>query len=150
MALRLAVVISQAPGLGGTPSLGQRPTAAANASAADSSAMSRSLNRLVKAATTRAHSSRCAWLIACSTSLISIPERRMERPQLDLPIANLRPLGRELERHVQVGRLDDPKAGQELLRLQEGTVTEDRLLTARVHDRRRARPSQAVGKNPVA
>ncbi len=57
MALRLAVVVSQPPGFGGTPSAGHRSTAVANASAAASSAMSRSPNRLVRAATTRAHSS---------------------------------------------------------------------------------------------
>jgi hypothetical protein len=39
MALRLAVVVSQAPGLGGTPSAGHRSTAVANASAAASSAI---------------------------------------------------------------------------------------------------------------
>ena len=42
MALRSAVTVSHAPGLGGTPSAGQRSTAAANASAVISSAMSRS------------------------------------------------------------------------------------------------------------
>ncbi len=47
----------QPPGLGGTPSAGHCSTAAANASAAASSAMSRSPKRLVRAATTRAHSS---------------------------------------------------------------------------------------------
>src|ERR1017187_310666 len=50
MALRLAVAVSQAPGLGGTPSAGQRPTAVANASAAASSATSRPPKRLVRAA----------------------------------------------------------------------------------------------------
>ena len=67
MALRLAVVVSQAPGLGGTPSAGHRSTAVANASAAASSAMSRSPNRLAREATTRAHSSRWARVIASST-----------------------------------------------------------------------------------
>ena len=38
MALRVAVVVSHAPGFGGTPSWGQRSTAVANASAAASSA----------------------------------------------------------------------------------------------------------------
>src|SRR5215472_5513220 len=57
MALRLAVAVSQAPGLGGTPSARHRSTAVANASATASSAMSRSPKRLVRAATTRAHSS---------------------------------------------------------------------------------------------
>ena len=69
MALRLAVVVSQAPGLGGTPSAGHRSTAVANASAAASSAMSRSPKRLVRAATTRAHSSWWARVIASRTSL---------------------------------------------------------------------------------
>ena len=55
MALRLAVVVSQSPGLGGTPSVGHRSTAVVNASAAASSAMSRSPNRLVREATTRGH-----------------------------------------------------------------------------------------------
>ena len=69
MALRLAVVVSQAPGFGGTPSAGHRAVAVANASAAASSAMSRSPNRLVRAATTRAHSSWWAWVIASRTSI---------------------------------------------------------------------------------
>jgi hypothetical protein len=34
---------------------------------------------------------------------------------LDLPIAGLRPLGGELERHVEVGGLDDPEVGEILL-----------------------------------
>jgi hypothetical protein len=46
MALRFAVVVSHAPGFGGMPSAGQRSTAVANASAAASSAMSRSPKRL--------------------------------------------------------------------------------------------------------
>ena len=69
MALRLAVVVSQAPGLGGTPSAGHRSTAVANASAAASSAMSRSPKRRVRAATTRAHSSWWARVIASRTSI---------------------------------------------------------------------------------
>src|SRR6187397_708318 len=69
MALRLAVVVSQAPGLGGTPSAGHRSTAVAKASAAASSAMSRSPKRLARAATTRAHSSWWTWVIASRTSI---------------------------------------------------------------------------------
>jgi hypothetical protein len=115
MALRLAVVVSQRRGWAGTPSAGHRSTAVANASAAASSAMSRSPKRLVREATTRAHSSLCAWVIASRTSTQS-----QERPHLDLPIAGLRPLGGELERHVEVGGLDDPEAGEILLRLQKG------------------------------
>ena len=94
MALRLAVVVNQAPGLGGTPSAGHRSTAVANASAAASSAMSRSPKRRVRAATTRAHSSWCARVIASVTS--SRSRDAQERAHLDLPVADLRPLGREV------------------------------------------------------
>ena len=72
MALRLAVVVSQAPGLGGTPSDGHRSTAVANASAAASSAMSRSPKRLVRAATTQAHSSWWARVTASRASVVLI------------------------------------------------------------------------------
>jgi hypothetical protein len=71
-------------------------------------------------------------------------------PQIDLPIARLRPIGGELQRHVGVGSLDDPEAGEELLRLHEGTVGEERLLTATVDDGRGAWLRQAVGVDPVA
>jgi hypothetical protein len=36
-------------------------------------------------------------------------------PHLDLPIAGLRPLSGGLERHVEVGGLDDPEVGEVLL-----------------------------------
>jgi len=48
IALRFAVIVIQARGFGGTPSVGHRSTAVANASAAASSAISRSPNRLVR------------------------------------------------------------------------------------------------------
>ena len=69
MALRWAVVVSHAPGFGGTPSTGQRSTAVANASAAASSAMSRSPKRRARVATTRAHSSRWARVIALDAAV---------------------------------------------------------------------------------
>jgi hypothetical protein len=40
---------------------------------------------------------------------------RSVAPHLDLPIAGLRPLGGEHERHVEVEGLDDPEAGEVLL-----------------------------------
>src|SRR5215472_12142727 len=144
MALRLAVVVSQAPGLGGTPSAGHRRTAVANASAAASSAMSRSPKRLVREATTRAHSSWCAWAIASRTSAALTG-----KPHLDLPVAGLRPLGGELERHVEVGGLDDPEADEILLRLQEGPVGEYRLLAPVVDNRGRAGRREATGEDPM-
>lgn len=42
----------------------------------------------------------------------------------------------ELERHVEVGGLDDPEADDVLLRLQEGPVAEQRLPTPVVDDGR--------------
>jgi hypothetical protein len=40
---------------------------------------------------------------------------RSVAPLLDFPIAALRPLGGELERHVEVEGLADPEAGKVLL-----------------------------------
>src|SRR5579859_6834922 len=169
MALRLAVVVSQAPGLGGTPSDGHRSTAVANASAAASSARSRSPKRLVREATTRAHSSWWAWAIASRTpaALMRPPRgspvayadalclpirsqaRSQERPHLDLPVEGLRPLGGQPERHVEVGRIDDPEAGEVLLRLHEGTVGEQCLITPVVDHSGRAGHPEATGEYPV-
>ena len=53
-----AVVVSQPPGLGGTPSRGHRSTAARSASPAASSAMSMSPKRRTSEATIRPYSSR--------------------------------------------------------------------------------------------
>ena len=61
MARFLAVVVSQAPGLGGRPDRGHRDTASTNASWATSSASSMSPNRRTSAATTRPYSSRKTW-----------------------------------------------------------------------------------------
>ena len=146
MALRLAVVVSQAPGLGGTPSAGQRSTAVANASAAISSATSRSPKRLARAATTRAHSSRWTRVIASPTSVTLHRNGRTST----LPVAGLRPLGGEPERHVEVGGLDDPEAGEVLLRLQVGPVGEHRLPAPAVDDGGRVGRPEAAGEDPVA
>src|SRR6185295_10615317 len=75
--------------------------------------------------------------------------RSQERPHLDLPVAGLRPLGGELERHVEVGGLDDPEAGEILLRLQERPVGEHRLLASVVDDGGRAGRREAAGEDPV-
>src|ERR1022692_5328316 len=144
MALRLAVVVSQAPGLGGTPPAGHRWTAAANASAAASSATSRSPKRLVREATTRAHSSWWAWVTAsrASTTLTGTAAPRSSG-------CSASTLGGELERHVEVGGLDNPEAGEILLRLQEGPVGEHRLPTSVVDDGGRAGRREATGEDPV-
>src|SRR4029077_17060641 len=75
--------------------------------------------------------------------------RSQERPHLALPVAGLRPLGGELERHVEVGGLDDPEADEILLRLHEGPVAEHRLLASVVDNRGRAGRPEATGEDPV-
>ncbi len=71
-----AVVVSQAPGLRGTPVSGQVLTATAKASWADSSATSQSPVTRINVATMRPHSSRKAVATALSTSVIASPLRR--------------------------------------------------------------------------
>ena len=143
IALRLAVVVSHPPGFGGTPSTGHRSTAVANASAADSSARSRSPKRRASVATSRAH---CSWWARVIRSV----GHAQERPHLDPSVAGLRPVGHERERGVEVGRVDDPEAGDVLLRLDEGPVGEDRLVTSAVDDRRGLGCGEAAREHPVA
>src|SRR6266536_2554467 len=79
------------------------------------------------------------------------PRRRsLERPHLDLPIADLRRLGGELERHIQIGGLPHPDAGEVLLRLHERPVAEHRLLAPVVDDRGRVGVRESARENPVA
>ncbi len=63
-----ATVVNQAPGRCGIPSRGQRRSASANASCAQSSARSQFPVRLISVATTRPHSSRKAASTACWTA----------------------------------------------------------------------------------
>jgi hypothetical protein len=72
-----------------------------------------------------------------------------DRPHLDLSVAGPRSLGGELERHVEVGSLEDPEAGEILLRLQERPVGEYRLLAPVVDDGGRAGRREAGGEDPV-
>src|SRR6478735_8580743 len=80
---------------------------------------------------------------------VVVPSPLQQRTDLDLPVARLRPLGGELEGHVEVGGLDDPEAGEILLRFQEGPVGEHRLISATVDHGGRAWLCQAVGVDPV-
>ena len=151
MALRVAVVVSQAPGLGGTPSAGHRSTATAYASAAASSATSRSPKRLAREATTQAHSSRWARVIASGGRVgQGVGPIAVERPDLDLAVARLGRPGSELERDVEVGRLDDPEAGEVLLGLDERAVGEDQLAPAAVGHGRVVRRGQPAAEDPLA
>src|SRR5215470_11357184 len=81
----------------------------------------------------------------------SPPRRRsQEWPHLDLPIADLRRLGGELERRIQIGGLPHPDASEVLLRLYERPVAEHRLLAPVVDDRGRVGVRESARENPVA
>jgi len=56
---------------------------------------------------------------------------------------SLRPLGGELERHVEIGRLDDPEAGEVLLRLHEGPVGVGLVRISSIRLRKSSPPSLA-------
>jgi hypothetical protein len=75
--------------------------------------------------------------------------RSRERPHLELTVAGPRPLGGELDRHVEIGSLDNPQAAEMLLRLDEGPVGEQRLAAPVVDYGRRAGRREAAGENPV-
>ena len=144
MALRLAVVVSQAPGLGGTPSAGHRSTAVANASAAASSATSRSPKRLAREATTRAHSSWWAWVIASRTSVRAHRNGRTSTFRLQA----FDPSAASLSATSRSGASMTQKPGDVLLRLHEGPVGEQRLPAPVVDDGGRARRRRGLRRRP--
>src|SRR3954451_22616976 len=151
-----AVVVSQPPGLGGTPESGHVSSALRSASPAASSAMSMSPNRRTSEAIRRPYSSRKT----CSTAAVPLcmvsrlgragSGDALERTDLDLALARLGPLGRELECHVEVGRVDDPETPDDLLGLEVGAVCQHRRLALAVDDGRRRRRLEPTGEDPVA
>src|SRR5665648_72758 len=94
-------------------------------------------------------SSRSAWLQAHRAVRAGSGEA-VERTDLDLAPARLGPLGRELERHVEVGRVDDPETPDDLLGLEVGAVGHHRRLTHAVDDGRRRCRLKPTGEDPVA
>ena len=74
---------SQAPGLRGTPSRGQRSSARANASCAHSSARSQSPVTRIRVATTRPQSERNAAATAPSTCAVAGGSHLPDRPHFD-------------------------------------------------------------------
>src|SRR6476660_8243197 len=129
MARLRAVVVSQPPGLGGTPVSGHRSVATTNASWTISSAMSMSPKRRTRVATTRPDSSR--KIRSSSGASMAGTDRSLvlERTHLDRTHASDGALGRPLERGVEVGCLDDPEAAELLLGLRERTVRSHRFAT---------------------
>src|ERR1700761_3818444 len=120
MARLRAVAISQAVGFSGSPSRGQRSAARANASCAASSASSMSPRTPTSVATTRPH-----WSRKTSSST---PELLVEHgPHLDrLGDVELLQLGRDREGTVEIRRLDEDQAAEELLAVHERAVGQER------------------------
>src|SRR5664279_2415669 len=151
-----AVVVSQPPGLGGTPASGHFSNAATSASPAASAAMSMSPKRRTSEAIRRPYSSRKTRSTAAVPPCIDQSSfgagsgEAVERTDLDLAPARLGPLGRELERHVEVGGVDDPETPDDLLGLQVGAVGHHRRLTLAVDDGRGRCRLKPTGEDPVA
>ena len=72
-----------------------------------------------------------------------------QRPHLKPAIAGPRARRHQLQRDVQVVRLDDPEACRPLLRLDERAVGEHRLLPTAVDHGRDGRVRQTAGEDPV-
>src|SRR4051794_26548420 len=158
-----AVVVSQPPGFGGTPDSGHLSRAATSASPAASSAMSMSPKRRTSEATRRPYSSRKTFSTAAvplrmghswgGRGLVVRPVGSgdaVEGPDLDLAAACLGPLGRELQGHVEVGRVDDPEAPDPLLGLEVGAVGQHRRPALAVDDGGRRGRLEPTGEDPVA
>src|SRR4029453_13645847 len=124
---------------------GHFSSAATSASPAASSARSMSPKRRTSEAIRRPYPSRktrptaavppCIALSSGLSSGIAVRARSgeaVERTDLDLAPARLGPLGREPERHVEVGRVDDPEAPDDLLGLEVGAVGHHRRLSLAV------------------
>src|SRR3954463_14717313 len=156
MARLPAVVVSQPPGLGGPPGAGPFSGAATSASPAASSARSMSPKRRTSEAIRRPYSSRKTRSTAAVPPCIirsPVPTgsgQAVERADLDLAPARLGPLGRELERHVEVGSVDHPETSDDLLGLEVGAVGHHRSLALAVDDGCGRCRLEAAGEDPVA
>src|SRR5579872_542325 len=165
MARLRAAVVSQAPGLRGTPSRGQCCTASAKASCAHSSARSQSPVTRMRVATTRPHSSAKASATAVSTELTatqastglaapvasglaapvaSAGSHLPDRPHLDRAEASPRDLRGDLDGLVEVLAVDQEEAAHLLLRLGERAVGGDDLALADPHGGGVGRGTQAL------
>src|SRR6266542_10642 len=140
MARLRAVVVIQAPGLGGRPSPVHLRRATANASCTASSATSMSPKTRIRAATDRPDSSRkirptSAWssLGAASPSRTSSGLGCPERTDLDWLPDRGGGLRRPGERRVEVLGLDDVEAAEVFLQLHEGAVGGHHLAAGDAH-----------------
>src|SRR6266508_1750927 len=135
-----AVVVSQAPGLRGTPSVRQLCRAAANASCAASSARSQSPVTRINVATTWPHSVRNAATTAASAGCDI-----QELPNLDRAFGGPRVAGGHLERLVRTAALDQDVAADLLLGLRERTVGAQDLAVTHPDRGRAPRRVQPLG-----
>src|SRR5262245_60309536 len=132
-----AVVTSQARGLAGVPSRGQRSAATVKASCADSSARSKSPRNPTRAAINRPHSSRKI----CSMGVLALNDgAHLDRTTH----ASGGDPGREVDRSVEVVRLVDEVAAQGFLRLDERAVGRQGPAVLHTHGRCRVCRMQLV------
>src|SRR6266567_845879 len=162
MARRLAMAISQAPGLSGTPDVGHRSSAATSASCANSSARPTSRTIRVSPAMTRPDSSFqtasiVRWASRAVTALIRTPRRAGRKPLLRVlrPVDLVEPalaVADDLPEppgdldHLGPGpHFDQREPADRLLRLGERPVGERELATGRL-DARTDRVEAAGGQ----
>ena len=140
-----AVVASHAAGFGGTPSVGQRATAAAKASAVASSASDQSPVTRINPATMRVQSVRCALATASAAARSSSVDRPAgHRPDLDAPVVRHRVPGHVVDGLVEVVALEQVVADDPLLGLGVRPVGHEHLAAAHAHRGRVLQRTQHV------
>src|SRR5213080_3654160 len=142
MARLRAVVVIQAPGLGGRPSPVHLRRATANASCTASSATSMSPKMRIRVATDRPDSSRKIRSIAAASIADGRPTpgasgvgHLPERPDLYRSADRGSGLRRPAERCVEITCLDDVEPAQVLLGLGEGAVSCHDIAVSDAYDR---------------
>src|SRR5205809_2816715 len=158
MARLRAVVVIQAPGLGGSPSPGHLRRATANASCTASSATSMSPKTRIKAAMDRPDSSRkirptsasSSFRAAATSPTLSGLGYVSERADLDRLRDCCGGLRRPSERGVEVFGLDDVEAAQVFLRLRKWAVGGQHLVVGHACDRGGVWFVQGAAEDPGA
>src|SRR5262245_33205924 len=141
MARLRAVVVIHPPGFGGTPWVGHRSAAIANASATASSARSMSPRTRISVAVTRPASRRKTSASSSGT---------FSGADLDRSLTRGGGLAGPFERGVEVGGFDDPEAAHLLLGLGVGAVGHRHVAVSGTDDRCRRRRAQPAAEHPSA
>src|SRR6266516_2871381 len=158
MARLRAVVVIQAPGLGGRPAPVHLRRATANASCTASSARSMSPKTRIRAATDRPDSSRkirptsasSSFRAAATSPTLSGLGYVSERADLDRLRDCCGGLRRPGERGVEVFGLDDVEAAEVFLRFRKGAVGGQHLVVGHAHDRGGVGFVQGAAEEPGA